>query len=258
MRRIAEIVTCARVSPNWATLVPGYLGVANLAYPRTFRTRDGRSLVLENFHDLITAWIIFFRTEYRVEASAKVIVDAGANIGAFSLYAAGRAPAARIIALEPFPSTSSRLRSTIESNGLSSRVVQRAWALTAADGSRWMPFSDLPSQSRNILSDASGDDSAGVTVESVCLGTLFERERIARIDLLKMDIEGAEHEVLLGTPHNILSRIGTLALEYHPNAAKKTLFKGLNDAGFELMRDSFLSPNSGTAEFRQTRSGTVS
>jgi len=58
-------------------------------------------------------WITFFRNEYRGPETCATIVDAGANIGAFSLYSARQAPRATIYALEPLPSTRARLTDTI-------------------------------------------------------------------------------------------------------------------------------------------------
>jgi FkbM family methyltransferase len=249
--RIGEVLSCVRGSPEWSSLVPGYLGLTGLTYPRTFSTRGGASLRLEDFHDLVTAWIIFFRKEYRVEPTAKFIVDAGANIGAFSLYAALHAREARLLALEPFPRTAARLRQTIDLNDLGSRVSTRDWALSGADGSKRMSDGEGPSQSRGIVDD---DAASGFAVEGVSLETLFEREKIDRVDMLKMDIEGAEHDVLLSAPKAVLRRITSLALEYHPNASKEPLFRALNAAGFDLVRDNPVAPNSGVAEFRQARS----
>jgi FkbM family methyltransferase len=248
VRRAGELMSCLRTSPDWAPLISGYLGLAELTYPRTFSTRDGDKLRLEDFHDLITAWIIFFRKEYKVDPNARVIVDAGANIGAFSLYAARRAPRARIIALEPFPRTAARLSATVESNDLGSRVVQRQLALSASDGHRRMPNNEAPSQSRNVLSE---DVVDGFTVESLTLATFLDRESLDRVDLMKMDIEGAEHQVLRNASKDVLRRIGTLALEYHPNESKEELFTALHDAGFALADDRPIGLNCGVAEFRQ-------
>jgi FkbM family methyltransferase len=249
MRRADEIVRCALLSPEWASLALGYLGLAKLGYPRTFSTRQGDRLRLENMHDLITAWIIFFRREYSVLPDARVIVDAGANIGAFSLYAARQAPHARIVALEPFPSTASRLRSTIEANGLASRIVWREWALGASDGLARMDDAAAPSQSRGLLADGTAN---GLPVETLSLGTFFERERLDHVDLLKMDIEGSEHQVFSHAPPDVLRRVDRIALEYHPNGSKASLFDRLRSAGFVVTHDHSTSDNSGVAGFQRT------
>ncbi len=93
----------------------------------------------------------------------------------------------------------------------------------------------------------------GCTVEGVSLATLFERERIETIDMLKMDIEGAEHDVLLFSAEDVLRRIRTLALEYHPNASKEVLFDALRSAGFDLVQEQWC-PTLLLADFRQTGS----
>jgi FkbM family methyltransferase len=247
--RAPELWSCIRQSADWRALMAAYLGLRPLRYPYEFRTRRGDVLTLECFHDLVTAWIIFFRHEYDVDPSCRTIVDAGANIGAFSLYAARAATGSRIVALEPFPDTRARLEAHVERNGLADRVACRPWALARADATRHMDGSNVPSTSRGML----GDDSpggGGVPIEAITLATLWDREGIDRAHLLKMDIEGAEHEVIRNTSPDILRRAAAIALEYHPNGSKSALFDYLAGAGFVLTHDAPNGPDSGSAHFR--------
>ncbi len=69
-----------------------------------------------------------------------------------------------------------------------------------------MADGNAPSQSRGLSDD--GARESGVAVETVTLATLLEREGLDRVELLKMDIEGAEHEVFLSTSDDILRRLG--------------------------------------------------
>lgn len=244
-----------RQSADWKALIGGYLGAWPLHYPHEFRTRLGDVLTLEEFHDLVTAWIIFFRREYDVARDCRTIVDAGANIGAFSLYAARTAPAAHIVALEPFPSTHARLLAHVERNGLNDRVACRPWALAAADGARRMDDSSGPSQSRGLYAaePEASNGSVGVPVEAITLATLWEREQLGQVDLLKLDIEGGEHELLGATPAEVLRRASAIALEYHPNGPREALFACLKGAGFALVSDAQHGPDSGVAHFRLDR-----
>jgi hypothetical protein len=79
----------------------------------------------------------------------------------------------------------------------------------------------------------------------------MDREQIAELDMLKMDVEGAEHEVFPATPTQVLRRIRHIGLEYHPNGSKSGLFALLTAAGFDLVQDAPtpLAPNSGVAHF---------
>ncbi|WP_394848555.1 FkbM family methyltransferase [Pendulispora brunnea] len=251
LSRAPEVARCVAGSSSWASLIPGYLGLRAPRYPFVFRTRNGDSLIIHDGGDLVTAWIIFFRGEYRVKASDRVIVDAGANIGAFSLYAARLAPDARIVALEPFPETRTRLDYHIQVNGLGSRVASRSWALSGRDESRQMDTESHLSQSRGLFGREVAN--GGLKVEAISLRTFFERESLTSVDLFKMDIEGGEHDVLHSASDEDLRRIRRLALEYHPCASRDVLFDRLRKAGFVLEFDLVDSRDSGVAEFTNTR-----
>jgi hypothetical protein len=96
-----------------------------------------------------------------------------------------------------------------------------------------------------------GTNQGGVAVEAITLATLWEREQLDQVDLLKLDIEGGEHEVFPGSPPELLRRSAAIALEYHPNGSKAALFARLLDAGFRVVRDVPNGPDSGVAHFRR-------
>lgn len=244
------MLRCAQLSREWLSLTSAYLGVTTRSLPKEFRTRSGDAVLLESFHDLTTAWIIYCRREYTVLSNDRIIVDAGANIGVFSLYAAREAPRAQLIALEPFPETRQRLEQTIAANHLRDRVKICGTALARADCSRMMALgaSDTPSQSRGVLPEDAKD---GVAVEAVSLATFLDREGLTQVDMLKMDIEGGEHEVFAGASDDTLRRIARISLEYHPNAPSSVLFARLTGAGFRTRRDRPDAKDSGVAEFER-------
>ncbi|MGQ0507677.1 MAG: FkbM family methyltransferase [Myxococcaceae bacterium] len=245
-----EVLRCMTQAPNGVELLAAYARVKRPQYPQNVSLRSGAKLKLESLHDLITAWIIFFRQEYDVRPSDEVIVDAGANIGIFSVYAARKARASRIVAVEPFPETLNRLNETIQANALQPRVQVVGCALSGEAGTRHMDTVEAPSQSRGLLESAKG----GLPVPALRLPELFQREGLINIDLLKMDIEGSEHEVLGSCTAEELKPIQRLVMEYHPNRDKAPLFKHLQNAGLHLTRDEVAGTNSGVAHFerRQT------
>ena len=114
IHRAPEVLRCMSITPQWWQLTCAYVGVAKLKYPFELRLRSGMGLSFADFYDVTTFWQIFIHETYAVKQSDTVIVDAGANIGSFSLYALATAPAARVIAIEPFPSTFDRLRSLLD------------------------------------------------------------------------------------------------------------------------------------------------
>ncbi|HTA93769.1 MAG TPA: FkbM family methyltransferase [Polyangiaceae bacterium] len=187
--------------------------------------------------------MIFFRTEYQVDGGCKTIVDAGANIGTFALYAARKAPAASIHALEPFPSTQDRLRETLRTNGLEQRVTVHPIGLSGEDSTRFM--ADVgPSQSRGTSTE-----SNGVPVATKTLAHFLDSAGLVDADLLKMDIEGGEHEVFSEAGEETLQRFRRIALEYHPGGSSRALFAKLQRAGFACHHDARSSDDSGVAHF---------
>jgi len=247
-RRAPEIFAAMRETTDAVKLARGYLGLGAPSYPFVVQFRTGERLHVETHQDLVTLWIIFFRNEYLVPESSTTIVDAGANIGAFSLYAARRAPRATIYALEPFPSTRVRLAETIDQNGLTSRV--KIYELGLADGaseglSRHMANGG-PSQSRGTMPEPI---AGSVAVQVTTLERFLDDANITQADLLKMDIEGAEHEVLHAAAPAVVRRFREIALEYHPNGSADALFAKLASCGFVCQDDARVGQDSGVAHF---------
>lgn len=250
-RRAPEVLACARQIIEWRPVTLAYLGLRDASYPLTIHFRSGDRVRLDTYHDLVTVWVVFLREEYRVSAHFRSIVDAGANIGMFALYAARRAPNAVIHALEPFPSTRERLLTTLRDNGLESRVKVYSSGLAGSESPRFMSPSG-PSQSRGTVAEAAPE---AVAVETMTLGRFLEEADIPHGSLLKMDIEGAEHEVLAATQGAALRRFEEIALEYHPNGSRDLLFDKLRTSGFTCRHDRNDAENTGVAHFIQTGAG---
>lgn len=256
-RRAMEVARALARFSNGATLVRAYLRAAEPAYPFTLRARAGTAVRLESWHDAATAWIVFCREEYAVPADARCIVDIGANWGAFSLYAAGRAPAARIFAIEPHPHEHPRLLRHLAQNRLDGRVTAWQLAVAGEPGTRWMDADPAhPGPSRGIHPSAiAAPPPASVPVQAVTLADLLARTRaeagVERISLVKMDVEGAEHEILPHLPPEVLAPVDAWQMEYHPNGPRAPLFAALQRAGLRLVRDDPAGADSGVAHFRR-------
>ena len=235
LTRAPEVLRCMRTFDGWPTLVAAYLGVRPLPLPFDVRTRSGVAFRLAEFYDLETLWQIYCREVYVVSASDRVIVDAGANIGLFSCFAASRARQAAIHAIEPFPATYDRLVETVRANGFASRVTGHRVALSSAAGVSTMSANAEASQMFHL---ENGSAANGVSVATTTLAGLLEAIDAPAVDLLKMDIEGSEYDVLLATPPAVLARIRRVDLEFHksttPGRTAETLVHHLASAGFRL------------------------
>jgi FkbM family methyltransferase len=214
------------------------LGFSRLPYPADLRLRQGDHIRLQELTDLKAFWQIYLRRVYRVEASDQIILDIGANVGLFSLYAARQAPAARIFAIEPFPRTFQRLLETVTDHRLTDRIICFDCAITSSGGLRLMANGPAPSQQRALA--AVGRQIPGIQVQTKTLHELLQEQSLNRVDLLKMDIEGSEYEVILSTSLDVLRTIRRIAIEYHGDCkpyTKLQLFDHLRQGGFEVTRD---------------------
>jgi FkbM family methyltransferase len=156
---------------------------------------------------------IWYRDDYRLRADplprGATVIDIGANIGMFALYAAAEWGAARVYAYEPFADSFALLRRNAERNRMDA-IIPVPLAIAGQAGSR-----ALHMQGRHGVHSLFGDSGAAVHIDCITLADAFARDRIERCDFLKLDCEGAEYEILLATPAEIFGRIGRVALEYH-------------------------------------------
>jgi len=250
--RAPELWRCALGARRPVSAALAYLGWRPWNAPRTLVLRGGGTVRLESYEDLVTAWIIFFRREYRLPRRAATVLDVGANIGCFSLYAARRLPAARLVSVEPFPPSFLRLGETLQRNRLASRVTAWPLGVAAATGSRIIPADGAPSQSLG-MAPAGQPVTGGTPIDVVSLDELTSRACASLgtdvIDFVKMDVEGAEHEAVAAAPAAALRRIGALAMEYHPNGDREALFRALASGGLRLLHDRRIGPAAGVAHF---------
>lgn len=244
--RAGEIYQCYQVTPQWRDLTSAYLGIRGILYPYKFETRSGQRIILNSFHDLVTVWVIFCRQEYKIPQDTQVVVDAGANIGTFSIYASLN-NVKEIYAIEPFPETFNQLQKNIELNGLKTKVRLKPIALAKESGNRLMDLHEGPSQSRGLLKK--NDGHLGLKVPTLTLADFLKSINKEEIDLLKIDIEGGEHEVFHNSDDQTLMKIKHIAMEYHPNESKSALFDRLQKANFKLTHDFSISAQSGVAYF---------
>lgn len=133
---------------------------------------------------------IFGKGEYDIDPGfvPEVIVDAGANIGASTLYFRRRYPQARIIAIEPEPSNFGILCRNM--NGYSNVICINA-ALWVSDG--WISLVN-PTADYYAYRYEDNAGTEGLT-RSISPETLMAELAVEIIDIFKMDIEGAEYRM---------------------------------------------------------------
>jgi FkbM family methyltransferase len=145
---------------------------------------------------------------------SRVVVDLGANIGTYVLYASWKYPGARIYAIEPDIENVRQLRHNISANDLNARVFVVSAAISATEGEVKLYRNTESSRGHSLAPIR--DSECPINVQSMSLERMFDTCKIEVCDLLKMDIEGTEYQVLFSCNESTLRRIRTMAIEYHP------------------------------------------
>ena len=161
---------------------------------------------------------MFVEREYEIALSAapRIIVDAGANVGFSAIFFAKQYPGARIVALEPERSNFEVLSRNLAGYQNVEAIAEALWCEVA----RLQLFdpgngrAGLQKDGFQTFSEDTGLAVSSGTVPAVDLDTLMARADIDFIDLLKIDIEGAEREVF-NRGGKWLDRVGAMTVELH-------------------------------------------
>jgi FkbM family methyltransferase len=151
-------------------------------------------------------------------------VDIGANIGWFAVQAADRVGAAgHVIAFEPRPTTSHWLKRSIEDNGFSARAEVHACAVGPNGGEISIGCTagtDNPGGTWTIANETVEAHFRGgnSTVTRVPMVTLDEVVGDRRVDVIKIDIEGAEPLAMAGATRVLSEQRPIIVSEINPNA----------------------------------------
>ena len=167
---------------------------------------------LYSHDDLLTVNEVFCRLDYAVPPGPKVVVDIGSNIGLSALFFLTRDPGTRCYLFEPVPENVTRLERTLAA--YRDRYALRTSAVADMDGE--VEFGVEPTGRYGGIGVSTGT-SLRVRCRSInsVLEEVFERE--GRVDLVKLDTEGAEERTIQAIDRDYLDRIGALYLEAHPD-----------------------------------------
>jgi FkbM family methyltransferase len=163
-----------------------------------------------------------------------VVIDIGANIGYYTMLAAAKiGQHGKVIAFEPGSQNCELLRMSLQANGFANVAV---YPYAVADSNKVVGFGMDDSNGR-----ISQDDPArsAYQVQAVELDSFLRDEQ--RIDIIKMDIEGAEGRALSGMQQLIQRHRPLIFTEFSPHGLElasrmtpQTYLDRLRDLGYTL------------------------
>lgn len=177
--------------------------------------------------------------EFHVPASPRFIVDGGANVGLASIWFANRYPAAKIVAVEPYVENIRLLRENT-SDYPNIEVLQAAI---------WHQDGDL----QTVTHDGSGRflghwgvqvmEAQAATenrIPAVTVDRILSESKQEVIDILKLDVEGAEKEIFSANCQAWLAKTNVVVIELHDRfkpGCSHSVFSALAGLDFQHSRN---------------------
>jgi FkbM family methyltransferase len=196
---------------------------APLFYPRT----SGKGTCIQvlnpttklkmrvNTYDKVAVYEVWDQKEYETEdfiiGPDDVVIDIGAHIGAFSVWAARQATSGQVYAFEPNNENHSLLEENKTLNGLTNLQTFNL-AVSDHDGEATLFNSGHSSVSHSFFET---DAQNKTTVRTISLADILRVNQIDKVNYLKIDAEGAEYLIILSTPPIVLRQIDKIFIEYH-------------------------------------------
>lgn len=167
--------------------------------------------------DVSTLFQIFYAKEYELSKSINpyFIVDCGANIGLSAVYYANIYPNAKIIAIEPDKSNFYFLKKNTVNYSNVVCINKAIWSkeknlkIIDIGTGNW----SLQTVETNVIDDDS--------VSTITLTQILDEYAVDSIDILKIDIEGAEKELFSNNYEYWLYKTKIIAIELHENIDKE-------------------------------------
>ena len=253
MRALTDLVRVLRTVENPAPLLLDRANLRKRSY--VLRTKDGLEMEIRPKRgDRYTFYETLIRNSYLSQGQqlrpGDTVIDIGANIGCFCVLAARAVgPAGRVIAVEPERSTFESLQRNIRLNRCEN-VDARQLAIGGSSGSVDLHvsgtalFSSIYTEVGGVKAEAPSH-ATGSEVQTVPMSTLeglMDDAGVERCNYLKVDCEGAEHDIISEMDVRTAGRIDQITMEVHhvPGAEPQALRSRLTKLGFQQRTASLL------------------
>jgi FkbM family methyltransferase len=170
-----------------------------------------------------------------------VFFDVGANIGAVSLHGALLVgPSGQVHSFEPVPAIVDRLAANVSRNGLTDVIRIHTVALADTCGKAKISFADKEANNQGMASLVTiSEGFLQEEVETITLDEFVRRQGINHIDLMKIDIQGAEPLLIKGAKEVFGSPDAPdLIMEFQPGqlVTLKDLAAMIEECGYEIYK----------------------
>jgi len=184
--------------------------------PIEIRLKDNERFYVSTLMD---AWIlketILDRTYEAVSVPLQpdwLVVDIGAALGDYAVWAGRQLTGGRVFAIEPFPQSVKLLKQNVQLNQVNNVVVVET-AIGGQDGKSGLQLVTGQAVQHSTAASTAAAGSMPVRVSS--LQSFFSEMKIDSCDYLKIDCEGAEYDILFNCSPKFLQKISRICMEVH-------------------------------------------
>ncbi len=176
--------------------------------------RNGTKIMLRvNSTDLMAFTHVWLLHEYDKPGfeikNNDVVIDIGAHIGLFALFATQFCKNGKIYCFEPVKENFDLLKANLDLNNIKNIVAVNA-AVSIRTGIVTIYLNeDEAGHSMHVMG------TKQIQVKSLSLQDIFDSNKIERCDFLKIDCEGEEYEIINSLPPPYFEKISKMCIEYH-------------------------------------------
>ena len=178
-------------------------------------SKDSLIKVRVNTSDILLIWEIWRFKIYNDRRfpirPGDTVLDIGAHIGVFAIWAARQAHEGRVLAYEASSANHQLLVENRDLNGAGNLQVEN---MAVFDRSGEFAFYQ-PGKNGALGSMLQDESAHKEIVRATTLDDIFSAHGLETVDYLKMDVEGAEYAILMNSPAWCLEKIRYMVLEYH-------------------------------------------
>lgn len=229
MSEDSTTITCLSKDNNYKLLLRKHPSSDVLVYNHVFGDPKEYQIVCETYNKHFSNEQMF-------------IIDAGANVGYATLYFAHKYSKSTIVCIEPEESNFKILTQNINQNNLSKNVLPLHKALWHCNTTLEL-FTDNKKEwgfSVNEIQDSQSSNK----IETITIDDILAKQNQSLINILKIDIEGAEFEIFLDEKrcHHFLAKTELAAIEIHDRNEKyEKIIANFASAGFSFLNSGELT-----------------
>ncbi|MEO5570924.1 MAG: FkbM family methyltransferase [Bacteroidia bacterium] len=214
-----------------------------------------RGLKIENeiFWKGITRWQEGVSMNYWLKACefSNCIFDVGAYNGIYALASKAMNPNASVYAFEPVEHSYIEMRKNIEMNDF--EVHSFKLALSNQDGhAKFYNVKDVESKIGSLTPDLFVEETVFTEIETKSIATFIHENKLKKIDLIKIDVEGHEFEVLEGMKDYLKEMMPVILVEVLTDKSAQKIQHLIDGTGYLIFDVDEINPPKKIDEVRKS------